>query len=123
MTDRARIAALERMLERGQDTPLLRFSLGAEYLKAGDHERAASHLEAAVRSDPGYSAAWKLLGKAQTGAGQLSAAISSYRRGIGAAEAGGDRQAAREMRVFLKRLEREREDAGRDGPQTDGRAG
>lgn len=58
----SRIDALLRMLDRGQDSALLRFSLGNEYRAAGRHDEAITHLQQAVRLDPGYSAAWKLLG-------------------------------------------------------------
>ena len=95
---------LEAMLAGGQDTPLLRFSLGNEYLKTGDWSRAAEHLRAAVARDPAYSAAWKLLGKALAGAGDTDAARAAYEQGIRVATEKGDLQAAREMEVFLKRL-------------------
>lgn len=98
-----RIPAFLKMLERGQDSALLRFSLGTEYLAAGDPESAAEHLQQAVAQDPAYSAAWKLLGKSLASSGELQAAADAYSRGIEAAEQKGDRQAAREMRVFRKR--------------------
>lgn len=97
----------ERMLSSGQDNALLRYSLGNEYLKAGDPPAAVRHLQHAVEHDRDYSAAWKLLGKAQTEAGNAAAAISAYRTGIEVAERKGDKQAAKEMRVFLKRLEKD----------------
>jgi Tfp pilus assembly protein PilF len=84
----------------------MRFALGLEYLKAGVLDKAVGHLSVAVNLDPDYSAAWKLLGKAQTEAGLPAAAIDAYRRGIEVATARGDQQAVREMRVFLKRLEK-----------------
>ena len=96
----------EAMLARGQDSALLRYSLGNEYLKADDAAKAADHLAEAVRLDPGYSAAWKLYGKALEAAGDTGAAIDAYERGIEVAEGKGDKQAAREMTVFLKRLRR-----------------
>jgi predicted Zn-dependent protease len=96
----------ERMLSSGQDNALLRYSLGNEYLKMGDAVAAVRHLQHAVAHDRDYSAAWKLLGKAQTEAGNPDAAILAYRTGIEVAERKGDKQAAKEMRVFLKRLEK-----------------
>ena len=99
-------AGLEALLASGKDSALLRFGLGMHYLKAGAAARAAEHLKSAVAQDPGYSAAWKLLGKALEGEGQPGAAMEAYRSGIAAAEKKGDKQAAREMGVFLKRLER-----------------
>ena len=98
-----RIPAFLKMLERGQDSALLRFSLGSEYLAAGDHALAVEHLQQAVEQDAGYSAAWKLLGKSLAALGNHEAAADAYRSGIEAAEQKGDRQAAKEMGVFLKR--------------------
>jgi predicted Zn-dependent protease len=98
------IENFEAMLARGQDNALLRYSLGNEYLKTGDLARAIGHLRACVALDPEYSAAWKLLGKALAENAQPADAIAAYESGIAAAEKKGDIQAAKEMRVFLKRL-------------------
>ena len=97
----------EAMLAAGKDNALLRFSLGLHYLNAGDAARAATHLRAAVGHDADYSAAWKLLGKALAQSGDRAGAIGAYRSGIEAAGRKGDKQAAKEMAVFLKRLEKE----------------
>jgi predicted Zn-dependent protease len=99
------IRRFEALIASGRDGPLLRFGLGSEYLKSGDFARAVCHLTVATQVDPGYSAAWKLLGKALE-AQDPAAAAAAYRRGIAAAESRGDKQAAREMAVFLRRLER-----------------
>ena len=101
------VERFEAMLAQGKDNALLRFSLGAQYLKDGDPARAAGHLRAAVAHDRGYSAAWKLLGKALAEAGQREEAMAAYRSGIEAANVKGDKQAAKEMTVFLRRLEKE----------------
>ena len=98
------IESFEKMLAQGKDNPLLRFSLGNEYLKAGLVDQAKLHLRAAVEQDSNYSAAWKLLGKALAAAHDEAAARDAYRNGIVAANAKGDKQAAKEMAVFLKRL-------------------
>lgn len=108
MESTSRIDALLRMLARGQDSALLRFSLGNEYRAAGKHDDAVLHFEQAVRLDPGYSAAWKLLGHSLESAGRENDATAAWRTGIEAAEKKGDRQAAKEMAVFLKRLEKKR---------------
>lgn len=99
------IDSFEKMLASGKDNPLLRFSLGNEYLKAQDAVRAVEHLRAAVAQDAGYSAAWKLLGKALAQAGDREGAQGAYKSGIAAATAKGDKQAVKEMAVFLKRLD------------------
>jgi predicted Zn-dependent protease len=100
------IDSFEKMLAGGRDNPLLRFSLGNEYLKVNDAIRAVDHLRAAVRQDPDYSAAWKLLGKALAEAEDIDGAREAYVQGIAAATAKGDKQAAKEMTVFLRRLTR-----------------
>ncbi len=100
------IANFEKMLASGQDNALLRYSLGNEYLKTGDADTAVQHLRRAVEQDAAYSAAWKLLGKALTEAGDTAAAITAYSTGIDVAERKGDKQAAKEMQVFLKRLKK-----------------
>ncbi len=97
---------LEKMLAAGRDDALLRFSLGSAYLKTGDAAKAVVHLREALRHDPGYSAAWKLLGRALEQCGRLDEALAAYREGAGVAEAKGDKQAAREMTVFARRIEK-----------------
>lgn len=94
----------EKMLASGQDNAMLRYSLGNEYLKAGNVEAAAEHLQKAVEHDPQYSAAWKIYGKVLVELGRKDEAKSVYEKGIAVAEQKGDIQAAREMKVFLKRI-------------------
>jgi len=100
------VERFEALLAAGKDSALLRFGLGTQYLNAGDAARAVAHLREAVAKDPGYSAAWKLLGKALAEAGETQAAKEAYRSGIAAATERGDKQAAKEMTVFLRRLEK-----------------
>jgi Tfp pilus assembly protein PilF len=100
------VERFEAMLAAGRDSALLRFSLGLQYLRSGDPARAALHLRSAVTQDADYSAAWKLLGKALAEAGEPREAAEAYRSGLAAAERRGDKQAAKEMTVFLRRLEK-----------------
>lgn len=95
---------LEALLAKGTDNALLRFGLANEYLKLGQLEQAIGHLRKALAHDPRYSAAWKRLGKALADTGRTDEARAAYASGIKAAEGKGDVQAAKEMRVFLKRL-------------------
>jgi predicted Zn-dependent protease len=101
------VERFEALLAQGKDSALLRFTLGSHYLKAGDPAAAAGHLQAAVTHDAAYSAAWKLLGKALADLGRNGEAAAAYRTGIAAAETRGDKQAAKEMSVFLRRLEKQ----------------
>lgn len=95
------------MLAQGRDNALLRYSLGNEYLKAARPTEAVMHLRRATQLDPHYSAAWKLLGRALAKTGALNEALDAYRQGIAVAESKGDIQAAKEMKVFARRIEKQ----------------
>ena len=101
-----RIDFLRQQLGGPRDGALLRYSLGVALLEAGDAAEAIVQLRAALEFDADYSAAWKLLGKACLQSGDAQAAADAWQRGLAVAEARGDVQAAKEMRVFVKRLER-----------------
>jgi len=98
------ISNLQSMLDQGQDNALIRFSLGNAYLNLKEYKQAIEHLALALKHDPDYSAAWKLYGKALAGDGRNDEAILAYQQGIEIAENKGDIQAAKEMKVFLKRV-------------------
>ncbi len=100
------IGNLEAMLSRGQDSALLRYGLGKAHLDQGQYDAAVEHLKKALEFDAHYSAAWKLLGQALTMAERGTEAIRAYQDGIEVAETNGDLQAAKEMKVFLKRLQK-----------------
>ena len=100
------ISALEKLLGTPRDGALLRYSLGLEYQKAGNPEKALEHLREAVKHDPLYSAAWKARGKALAEIERPAEALAAYRDGIAAAQRKGDRQAEKEMTVFARRLEK-----------------
>ena len=102
----ALIASLRSQCGGPRDGALLRFSLGSALLGAADAAAAIDELRHALAFDPGYSAAWKLLGKACLQAGQPQAAADAWSSGITAAAQRGDKQAEKEMTVFLRRLEK-----------------
>ncbi|WP_272887445.1 tetratricopeptide repeat protein [Stutzerimonas stutzeri] len=101
------LESLEKMLAKGMDNPMLRFGLGKGYLDAGDAAQAAVHLQRCVEQDPKYSAAWKLLGKALQVNGDLDGARQAWEKGLLAAQAHGDKQAEKEMGVFLRKLNKQ----------------
>jgi Tfp pilus assembly protein PilF len=105
-------AKLEALIASGSDGAPVRLALATRYAAAGDNARALQHAEVAVTIDADYSAAWKMLGKLRAEAGQPEQAMEAYRQGIEIADRRGDQQAAKEMRVFLKRLNRGRGDPG-----------
>ena len=104
--DARAIEAFLRMIEDGKDSAMLRYGLGTAYLQQENFAQAVEHLGKAVELDPQYSAAWKHYGKALTADGQKHPAMQAYERGIDVAESRGDKQAVKEMRVFLKRLKK-----------------
>ena len=101
------LESLEKMLAKGVDNALLRFGLGKGYLDLGENTKAAEHLQRCVGFDPKYSAAWKLLGKAHLAQADYPAARQAWEQGLEAARGHGDKQAEKEMTVFLKKLERQ----------------
>ena len=96
--------ALEKLLARGQDNVLLRHTLGVLHLKEKSFAAAAEHLKRALELDEHHSASWKLYARALAELGRLEEARAAYDQGISVAEARGDVQAVKEMRVFRKRL-------------------
>ncbi|KAA3650365.1 MAG: tetratricopeptide repeat protein [Proteobacteria bacterium] len=96
------------MLGGPHDGPLLRFGLGNAYLQAGQPAEAAAQYRDCLQRDSLFSAAWKQLGKALVAAGRPDEALGAYRQGHQVATDKGDIQAAREMAVFIRRLEKAR---------------
>jgi predicted Zn-dependent protease len=89
-----------------RDGALLRLSLANALLAEDDVAAALVELRATLGFDPGFSAAWKLLAQLLASNGETSDARAAYQAGIAAAATRGDKQAEKEMRVFLRRLEK-----------------
>lgn len=100
------VETFESMLEKGQDNMLLRYSLANAYVAEEKPTEAIEHLIKALEFDDQYSAAWKLLGRCYLDTGENAKAVDTYEQGIKVADAKGDKQAAKEMRVFLKRAKK-----------------
>ena len=103
--DDGKLEALRRLCGGPRDGALLRVSLANAYLARAQAAEAVTELRHALDFDPDYSVAWKLLAKTleQTDA---SGARDAYRAGIAAATRRGDKQAVKEMTVFVRRLEK-----------------
>lgn len=101
----ARVASLRALCGGPRDGALLRLMLANALHAGGDSAAAIDEARAALRFDADYSAAWKLLGKTFAESGDATSAIAAYRNGIDAAQRRGDKQAEKEMTVFLRRLE------------------
>ena len=100
------VESLEKLIGTPRDGSLLRYSLGLEYSKLNQWGKAIGHLRKSVELDPGYSAAWRVLGKALEAHGHAAEALAAYRSGIAAAQKKGDKQAEKEMIVFARRIEK-----------------
>ena len=101
------ISNLEKMLAGGRDDAMLRFGLGSAYFNEDQYEQAAIHLEACLQQDRTYSAAFKLLGRAYLKQGDPESAIRVFEEGIPVAEAQGDKQSGKEMKVFMGKARKE----------------
>lgn len=98
---------LRSLLADGKDAASLRVSLAQACLARDNDAEALVHLKRAVELDPDYSAAWKLYGRALLRAKREDEAAATWERGIQVAARQGERQAEREMKVFLRRLEKQ----------------
>jgi Tfp pilus assembly protein PilF len=102
----ARLDSLRALCGGSRDGALLRVALANALIQAGVNADAIVELRRALEFDPDYSAAWKQLGRLLAESGDVAAAIGTYRSGIAAAQKRGDKQAEKEMNVFLRRLEK-----------------
>ncbi len=100
------VERLRAQCDGPRDGALLRYALGNALRDAGELEAARDELCRAVAFDPLYSAAWKVLGRTCVATGATEEAAAAWRQGIAAARQRGDRQAEKEMQVFLRRVER-----------------
>ena len=105
--DAERVAQFQALIALEPEDTVLRFGLGELYVEAGDFARAAEQFAAIVRLDPQYSAAYRYLGQSYAALEQGAEARQIFERGIAVAEARGDLQTAKEMRVFLRRLDKQ----------------
>ncbi len=100
----SQIDTFEAMLAKGQDSEMLRYTLGNAYFAEEKFAQAVSHLQKAVALKPDYSAAWRVLGRALAGDDQLVEAKAAFDQGEVVALENGDKQAAKEINVFRKRV-------------------
>src|SRR5215831_16592528 len=102
-----RIQQFQELIALEPDDTVLRFGLGELYIEAENFAAAAEQFAEIVRLDPQYSAAYRYLGQAYTALGQTQEAVEVFQHGIAVAEARGDLQTAKEMGVFLRRLQKQ----------------
>ena len=97
------VDTFEGLLAKGPDSALLRYSLANAYVAESRPADAIEHLLKALEFDDQYSAAWKLLGRCYFDTQCYADAVRTYEQGVLVADARGDKQAAKEMGVFLNR--------------------
>jgi Tfp pilus assembly protein PilF len=98
------IETLLRLLGTPRDGAMLRLTLARLLSARGDLAAAEAHLEAALAMDADYTAAWKELGRVRQQRENPAGAADAWRQGVDKARANGDKQAEKEMTVFLRRL-------------------
>ena len=95
---------LLKLVGTHRDSAMLRLTLARLLAELAEPEQAETHLQAALRMDHTYTAAWKELGKLRLQGGDREGAADAWHRGIEQARENGDKQAEKEMTVFLRRL-------------------
>lgn len=98
-------APLEKMLASGKDSAMLRYTLGLVCYQEADYDTAVTHLRRAIEQDRGHSASWKIYARALAALQRDDEAREAFAQGIEIAESQGDIQAAKEMKVFARRLD------------------
>jgi len=98
------VDSLLKLVGTARDSAMLRLTLARLLGARGSLAEAEQHLQAALEMDPGYTAAWKELGRIRLQNGDPAGAAEAWTAGIGKARENGDKQAEKEMTVFLKRL-------------------
>lgn len=102
--DTERLAQFQALVALDPSDTVVRFGLGDLYVQARAFAQAAEPFAEILRLDPHYSAAYRSLGQASAALGRRAEAAETFQRGIAIAEARGDLQTIKEMRVFLRRL-------------------
>lgn len=101
---------LKQLIGTARDSAVLRMTIAKLLMQQRKPGEAAEQLTAALEMDAGYSAAWKELGKVRLAMDDPEGAAQTWSNGIRKAREQGDKQAEKEMSVFLRRLERETPD-------------
>lgn len=100
------IESLKRLVGTNRDSALLRVTIANALLGEEQTAEAEQQLVQATEMDPSYTAAWKQLGKIRLSLDDRKGARQAWQSGIEIAENNGDKQAGKEMTVFLRRLDR-----------------
>ena len=95
------------MLEQGQESAMLRFTLGNACFREQRWDEAITHYQRALALDPTYSVAWQSLGDARAKAGVADAEVrQTYADGLNAARERGDMQVVKVLEARLRKIDR-----------------
>ena len=97
-----RIEQFKKMAREDPDNELGHFSLGKACLDAGKPQEAIAPLAKAIELKPTMSKAYQLLADAYERAGQHAKALETLTRGVGVADAQGDRMPRDAMAKVLR---------------------
>lgn len=99
-----RIGAFRELVGKSPQDATLRFGLGNELFRHERYGEAAEEFRAAIEVKPGYSAAFRMLGRSLLKLGQVEEARQVFERGLVAASDQGDLQTKKEIESFLQRM-------------------
>ena len=102
----SRTEMFRKLLKRDPENPMILFSLGNELFKEGRYAEARDHLRRAIENKPDYSVAYRTLGRAHYELREDAEARRVFAEGREVAQKNGDLQTAREIDVFMRRLEK-----------------
>ena len=109
----SRADMFRKLLERDPNNPMVLYSLGNELFKEGKYPEAREYLSLAIQNKPNYSVAYRTLGRVLYELREDAEARRVFAEGREVAKRNGDLQTAREIDVFVRRLQkRERGEAG-----------
>jgi len=99
-----RESMFHQVLEIDEDDALANFGLGELELERENFDKAIAHLEKAINTDPKYSVAYLVLGKALYFNKKLPDSKSIFELGVEIASKQGDLMPANEMQSYLNKL-------------------
>jgi Tfp pilus assembly protein PilF len=100
------INKIKELLKIYPQDVVLMISLAQAYFDNKDYQKAVDTSRKILKINPDYSVAFRILGRALVKTEELTDAIKTYKKGIVVAGKNGDLQVAKEMTVFLGRLEK-----------------
>jgi Tfp pilus assembly protein PilF len=99
-----RIEKLKAFLEQNPQDSFVQHALALEWIKVGDEAEARRLFEAILARDEDYIGSYYHLAKLLERTGDIEGALQWYEKGMGRAQAVGDRHAYNELRAAFEEL-------------------